>query len=65
MAARLMRMILGVLILISQFLDPSTRWLSWGIAALLLFEGVTNIRILEPILIRMGAGRSSPHDSRP
>lgn len=52
MAARLTRLILGILLLISQFLDPASRWLSWGVVAFLLFEGVTNIRIAEILLKR-------------
>lgn len=65
MATRLMRLILGVLILISQFLDPSARWLSWGVVALLFFEGITNIRILEPLLTSLGADQPSSQNTGP
>jgi len=60
MAARLTRLILGILLLIGQFLDPATRWLSWGVVFFLLFEGVTNIRFMEILLRRWGMERSSP-----
>lgn len=65
MATRLVRLILGVLILISQFLEPSARWLSWGVVALLFFEGITNIRILEPLLISLGTDQPSSQDAGP
>jgi len=47
MDARLTRLLLGLLILVAQFLDPATRWLSWGIVGLLLFEGITGVRVTE------------------
>ena len=61
MDARLTRLILGLLILAAQFLEPATRWLSWGIVGLLLFEGVTGVRVTEEAIrsVRLRLGRSA------
>lgn len=59
MAQRMMRIIMGVLILIAQFLDPATRWLSWGIVGLLLFQGITNIQIMGFLFKPLGPGKVS------
>ena len=62
MATRIMRSLMGLLLLIGQFLDPATRWLSWSVAFILLFEGITNIRIIEYLLNHLFTVKSSSHE---
>ncbi len=62
MAARIMRLLMGLLLLIGQFLDPATRWLSWSVALIFLFEGITNIRMIEYLLNQLFTSKSSSNE---